>query len=171
MPPIDKLAKDLQARFPEAEIETRKADDPDGFQFLNLQLADLEVAVEWKKDEGFGLSSFGDTSDELSGLFEAPDEWYSNPEAVFHRIISLILDHKSTKPEAVSIPEVRHERGMSQEKLSEALQVRQATYSKLERRGDVKVSSLKKVIEAMGGRLRIQAVFPDTREIRDLTFR
>ena len=170
MSPIDKLAEDLRARFPDAEIETRAADAPDGFRFLDLRLADLEVAVEWKHDQGFGLSSFSETADDLAGLFGAPDEWYSNPEAAFHRIISLILDHKSTKPAAVSIPEVRHERGLSQEELSETLQVRQATYSKLERRGDVKISSLKKVIEAMGGRLRIQAIFPDTREVRDLTF-
>jgi len=81
-----------------------------------------------------------------------------------------VLDRKSTKPAGSTLPEIRHERGMSQETLSETLKVRQATYSKLERRGDVKVSSLKRVIEAMGGRLRIQAVFPDTQEVRDLTF-
>ncbi len=59
---------------------------------------------------------------------------------------------------------------MSQEALSEQLSVKQATYSKLERRKDVKVSSLRQVIEAMGGKLLIQAVFADTRDVREITF-
>jgi hypothetical protein len=53
--------------------------------------------------------------------------------------------------------------------LSEQLNVKQATYSKLERRADVKVSSLREVIEAMGGKLLIQAVFPDSGEVREIT--
>lgn len=32
----------------------------------------------------------------------------------------------------------------------------------------MKISSLRKAIEAMGGKLRIQAVFPDTKEVRDV---
>lgn len=58
----------------------------------------------------------------------------------------------------------------SQEALAERLKVKQATYSKMERREDVKVSSLRRVVEAMGGRLLIQAIFPDTRDVREITF-
>lgn len=171
MSPLEPLAAELTRRFPEAQITLRKADDPLGFQILNFRLNVFEAAVEWKHDEGFGVSSFCDESHEFAGLFDAPDEWYSNSEATFHRIASLALDPKSTKPTAATISEMRHERGVSQEALAERLKVKQATYSKMERREDVRVSSLRRVIEAMGGRLLIQAIFPDTRDVREITFR
>ncbi|HVC97362.1 MAG TPA: helix-turn-helix transcriptional regulator, partial [Pirellulales bacterium] len=98
------------------------------------------------------------------------DDWYTSKEAVFHRIVSLVLDQKSTKPSVTTISEMRQERGVSQEALAERLNVKQATYSKMERREDVRVSSLRRVIEAMGGRLLIQAIFPDTRDVREITF-
>ena len=60
---------------------------------------------------------------------------------------------------------------MSQEVLSAQLKVKQSTYSKLERRDDVKVSSLRRDIEALEGKLLIQAVFRDTQEFREITFR
>ena len=170
MSPIEKLSGDLRSQFSDAQVQTRKADDPNGFQFLNVWRNGIEIAVEWKPDEGFGLSSYCDDSHELAGLFDAPDEWYSHEEAVFHRIASLLLDRKSTRPEPATIKEMRNERGISQERMSQGLKVKQATYSKMERRDDVRVSSLRKVIEAMGGKLLIQAIFPDTRDVREITF-
>jgi DNA-binding XRE family transcriptional regulator len=103
-------------------------------------------------------------------MFDAPNEWYAVESAAFHRIASLVFEKRSTKPTLSKLSEIRHERGMSQEGLSEQLNVRQATYSKLERRKDVKISKLRRVIEAMGGKLLIQAVFPDTQEVREITF-
>ena len=44
------------------------------------------------------------------------------------------------------------------------LDVRQAAVSKLERRSDVLVSSIREVIRSMGGELRIIAKFPDGME-------
>lgn len=170
MLPLDQLGQELKARFPDAEIEVRKSGDPKAFHFLTMQTDGLEVAVEWKADLGFGLSSFDGESSALEGMFDVPSEWYSTAEAAFHRVASLVLDPRRTRPRASSISELRHERGISQEKLSEQLNVKQATYSKLERREDVKVSSLRRVIEAMGGKLLIQAVFSDTRDVREITF-
>jgi len=170
MSPIEQLSRELKSHFPQAQIDLRKADDPNGFQFLNLRSNGFEVAVEWKHDEGFGVSSFCDDTHDLAGLFETPDDWYTSKEAVFHRIVSLVLDQKSTKPSVTTISEMRQERGVSQEALAERLNVKQATYSKMERREDVRVSSLRRVIEAMGGRLLIQAIFPDTRDVREITF-
>ena len=170
MSPLDQLNYDLKAEFPDAEIETRSADDPNGFQFLNLLIGEFEVGVEWKSDFGFGISSFNDDCSSMDGIFDSPNEWYDTERAAFHRVASLVFDQRITKPRQAKISEIRHERGMSQEDLSDQLSVKQATYSKLERRDDVKVSSLRRVIEAMGGRLIIQAVFTDTREVREITF-
>lgn len=170
MSPIDQLSQDLRTHFPEAEIQTRKSDDPDGFQFLNLLVGEFEVGIEWKKENGFGISSFQDDSSSREGLFDSPHEWYETERAAFHRVASLVFDQRSTRPRQAKISEIRLERGLSQEELSEQLNVQQATYSKLERREDVKVSSLRRVIEAMGGKLVIQAIFKDTRDVREITF-
>jgi DNA-binding Xre family transcriptional regulator len=171
MSPVDQLCQQLKTQFPDAEIETRKADDPNGFQFLSLFIYDFEVGVEWKSDCGFGISSFRDDSSLTEGLFDSPNEWYSTEQAAFHRVASLVFDQRSTRPRQSKISDIRHDRGMSQEVLSEQLSVKQATYSKLERRKDVKVSSLRQVIEAMGGKLVIQAIFADTRDVREITFK
>lgn len=163
--PFDDLYRGLSHLLPDVELQTRKADDPDGFQFLNLFVDDFEVSVEWKHDLGFGISSgYG------SVPFEAPDEWYTDERAALHRIASLVFDRRSTQSGAASLSEIRRERGITQESLSEQLGVRQAAYSKLERRRDVKISSLRQVVEAMGGRLVIQAVFADAAGTREITF-
>lgn len=169
MSPVEQLSKELKSYFPDAEIETRKSDNPDGFQFLNVYVGDFEVDVEWKTGHGFGISSFHDGSSSLEGLFDSPNEWYTTEQAALHRIASLVFDQRCTRPRQSKMCDLRQERGISQEELSEQLKVKQATYSKLERRGDVKVSSLKRVIEAMGGKLVIQAIFKDTKDVREIT--
>lgn len=45
--------------------------------------------------------------------------------------------------------------------LAKRLKVRQATISKLERRADMYVSTLRDVISALGGELKITARFPE----------
>ena len=57
--------------------------------------------------------------------------------------------------------EVRHAREMTQKQLAEILRINQASVSKLERRTDMYISTLRSVIEAMGGQLEITAVFRD----------
>lgn len=59
------------------------------------------------------------------------------------------------------LQELRRARDLSQEQLAEILHVRQATISKLERRTDMYISTLRSYIQAMGGDLEITARFPD----------
>lgn len=59
------------------------------------------------------------------------------------------------------LQELRQARAMSQEELAEVLGLNQATISKLERRTDMYLSSLRRFVEAMGGELEISAVFPE----------
>lgn len=61
----------------------------------------------------------------------------------------------------MELSELRQARGMTQEALAERLGIRQANVSKLERRLDMNVSTLRDVVEAMGGELVITAHFPD----------
>ena len=57
--------------------------------------------------------------------------------------------------------ELRRAREMTQVDVARTLNVNQPAVAKLEQRADVYVSSLRSYIEAVGGRLKIVAEFPD----------
>lgn len=59
------------------------------------------------------------------------------------------------------LDELREAMRLTQEALAEALNIKQAAVSKMERRSDMYVSTLRKMVEAMGGRLQIIAVMPN----------
>lgn len=56
---------------------------------------------------------------------------------------------------------LRQARDLSQEELATILHVNQAAISKLERRTDMYISTLRRFVRAMGGELQITACFPD----------
>jgi DNA-binding XRE family transcriptional regulator len=62
---------------------------------------------------------------------------------------------------AMPLQELRHARKLSQEQLADMLHVKLASISKLERRSDMYISTLRNFIRAMGGELEINAVFPE----------
>jgi transcriptional regulator with XRE-family HTH domain len=57
--------------------------------------------------------------------------------------------------------ELRKAQQLSQESLAKALNINQAAVSKMERRTDMYISTLRDYIRAMGGELEIIATFPD----------
>ncbi len=57
--------------------------------------------------------------------------------------------------------ELRRARLMTQRELAKTLNVNQPAVSKLEQRADVYVSSLRSYVEAVGGKLKIVAEFPE----------
>jgi DNA-binding transcriptional regulator YiaG len=63
--------------------------------------------------------------------------------------------------EQMPLQELRRARDMSQQTLAEAMAVPQSTVSKIERRTDAYIGTIRRYIEAMGGSLRIIADFPD----------
>ena len=63
--------------------------------------------------------------------------------------------------ELVSLEQLREGLGISQEELANIMDVQQPAISKLVRRADMKVSTLRDLISAMGGELHITATFPD----------
>ena len=75
------------------------------------------------------------------------------------------LQRARTKTErilaALELTALRQARGLTQEELAERLGVRQTHVSRMERRVDMRVSTLRDVIEAMGGELVLTAHFPD----------
>jgi transcriptional regulator with XRE-family HTH domain len=61
----------------------------------------------------------------------------------------------------MALDELRSARELTQSELAEVLKVDQGSISKLERRTDMYISTLRRYVEAMGGSLQIRAVFPD----------
>src|SRR5205807_9863816 len=72
---------------------------------------------------------------------------------------SLALAQKYS--EEMPLDELRAARQMTQEHLAKLLGTKQAAISKMERRTDMYLSTLESFVKAMGGQLRIEAVFPE----------
>jgi transcriptional regulator with XRE-family HTH domain len=60
----------------------------------------------------------------------------------------------------MALDELRTALDLTQEQLAGVLHIRQAAISKVERRSDMFISTLRKIIEAMGGELEIRAILP-----------
>jgi transcriptional regulator with XRE-family HTH domain len=63
--------------------------------------------------------------------------------------------------EEMSLRDLRRARELTQERLAEVLGVGQEGVSRLEKRSDLLISTLRGYVEAMGGRLRLVAEFPE----------
>jgi len=63
--------------------------------------------------------------------------------------------------EEMTLRELRHARKLTQVKMAKKLGVTQDSISRLEKRSDLLLSTLRKTVEAMGGNLSLVAEFPD----------
>lgn len=61
--------------------------------------------------------------------------------------------------EEMALGEIRAASGLSQEEMARRLKVNQAQVSRLEKRVDLKISTLSRVVGALGGRLQVTAKF------------
>ncbi len=63
--------------------------------------------------------------------------------------------------EEMSLQELRKAHGLAQQRVAEKLGIGQDGVSRLEKRSDVLISTLRGYVEAMGGELSLIAEFPD----------
>jgi DNA-binding XRE family transcriptional regulator len=63
--------------------------------------------------------------------------------------------------EEMTLRELRHARRLTQVRMAKVLGVTQDSVSRLEKRSDLLLSTLRKTVEAMGGTLSLVAEFPD----------
>ena len=63
--------------------------------------------------------------------------------------------------EEMTLQELRHARKLSQVRVAKKLGIGQEGVSKIEKRADLMISTLRKIVEAMGGSLSLVAEFPD----------
>lgn len=62
---------------------------------------------------------------------------------------------------SMALQELRQTRHLTQQDLANILKVNQAALSKMENQTDMRVSTLRKLLSAMGGTLKIIAEFPE----------
>ncbi len=72
-----------------------------------------------------------------------------------------VEQHKLAMHEALALAELREARNATQKAVAEGMKVSQANISRVEHQDDVFLSTLRGYVAALGGRLEIQAVFPD----------
>jgi len=63
--------------------------------------------------------------------------------------------------EELSLRDLRVARKLTQEKLAGLLQIRQESVSRLEKRSDLHLSTLREFVRALGGELHLVVEFPD----------
>jgi hypothetical protein len=73
-----------------------------------------------------------------------------------------------TKPPVTTLPELRAARGMSQAAIGSRLGMNQSEVSRLERRRDMRLSTLRGYVEAAGGWLRLVVTLSDSNRQVDL---
>ncbi|MGA3081240.1 MAG: XRE family transcriptional regulator [Terracidiphilus sp.] len=61
----------------------------------------------------------------------------------------------------MTLYQLREARSLTQVNLAKVLNINQGAVSKMEKRADMYVSTLRNFIQAMGGRLQVKAIFPE----------
>src|SRR4051794_32703306 len=72
-----------------------------------------------------------------------------------------LADARAATLEEIRLYELRHAEAVSQVELAGRLEITQSAVSKLEHADDVRVSTLRQYLEALGARLELVAVFDD----------
>jgi DNA-binding XRE family transcriptional regulator len=72
--------------------------------------------------------------------------------------------------EEMTLRELRRSRSLTQAHVAKALGIKQDGVSRLEKRGDFLLSTVRKAIEGMGGNLSLVAEFPDRSPVLLSTF-
>ena len=67
--------------------------------------------------------------------------------------------------EAMTLRELRRARKLTQVRVAKKLGITQDSVSRLEKRSDLLLSTLRKTVEAMGGSLTLVAEFPDRKPV------
>jgi hypothetical protein len=90
MTDLQELADLLHASSPELALTLDGPDEPGAPGWLDVSSHGRFVAVEWKPALGFGVSLVSTESDSRAGLFEGPDEVFSDIQATKDRILALL---------------------------------------------------------------------------------
>lgn len=72
-----------------------------------------------------------------------------------------VAAHRQAMEDALALAEIREQRELTQTDLARVLQTSQANVSRIERQRDLYLSTLAHYVAALGGTLKVSAVFDD----------
>ena len=155
---IESLVRLIRKQVPGIVVSVDEPSRSSGAWFVDLKKGKQSLTVEYRPKLGFGLSS---TPSE--GFGEGPDEFQQDATLLVERVAGLFHTRTRTEPERVRVlRELREKRGnVSQVDIAGLLGIRQPTVSKMERREDLNLSTLRRYVEALGGELHVSARFED----------
>jgi DNA-binding XRE family transcriptional regulator len=78
-----------------------------------------------------------------------------------HERRARVDSYKLAMEDALKLSELRAELGITQVDMARNLNVSQSNVSRIEHEDDLYISTLRGYVEALGGELQLQAVFPD----------
>ena len=154
---LEILAKQIQLEIPRAEVVLDRPASGSGIWHLDVNAGDRAVVVIWKPKKYFGVSTPSSIA-----YGEMSHESYKDRLSTIQRVVQLLKSgQKTTGTRTVALKKVRQARKVSQQELAQSLQMKQGSISKFENRQDFQLSTLRKVMTELGGKLEIYVRFPD----------
>jgi len=154
--PVVEFSNCLAEVIPGIEIEVDQPTDAQGEWWFDVVHDGFRSSVAWRPDHGFGVFTSS------PGFGDRPDEIYRPPALAAKRLGQLVDQaNRSVESSPLWLNEIRQLRDTPQTSLGEKLSISQASISAFERREDIRISSLRSYLEAMGGRLEMRVVFDD----------
>lgn len=156
-PDIQALLEALSAEL-ELGFELDRPANPAGEWWLDLDIGGMPATASWRQGAGFGLYTGGEAE---AGIGDRPDEIYREPHKAARRLLQLAAKWKaSASRPPLGLRDVRHLAGGTQSEIAQSLGMDQAGVSRLEKRGDWKLSTLRDYVAALGGVLELRVRFP-----------
>jgi transcriptional regulator with XRE-family HTH domain len=157
MNPIERMRDNIQRLHSDAQLDLIAPLRQAGMWTLEIDFGAVHMSVNWSERSGFGISTF-----RPENFGEGDDEIYSSYEGAFDRICRLMTGAEQTSPPlTVLLARLREERGLTQQDIATKLGVKQSTISGMERRDDIQLSTLKKLVDALGGAVDVFVRFSD----------
>lgn len=154
---IERLAERVASEVPEAKTNLDRPARQSGSWWLDTDLHGHYVVTEWRPGKGFGISASPSRA-----YGEGPDEIFPDLRSAGDRVVALLRGREYTQPpREMFLTGLRDIRRVSQDDLAKRLKVSQATVSKMERRSNMYLTTLRKMVAALGGELEIRAKFPE----------
>jgi len=153
---ISELSCSLRETMPDAIVDVDRPRDPKGEWWIDISCGDFLSSVAWRESFGFGVFT------SQASFAERPDEIYKRPDHAAKRLCQILKSWKDFGgADALWLHDLRQICDTPQTSVAEKMSQSQAAISKLEHREDIRISSLRRYLNAMGGRLEMRAVFDD----------
>jgi DNA-binding XRE family transcriptional regulator len=153
---LDAFLRALSEVAPSARAQIDAPIDPKGETLLDLSDGTFSTEVSYRPDVGFGIF----VSDSKYG--QRPDEIYRSASKAAQRIVQLKESYEHAGLTTyLTLAEIRQLMDLTQEKVAEALAIKQPSVQRIEKRGNIEVLTLARHVRALGGRLEMSVVFDD----------